>query len=148
MYELPHELPNDLRNNWSFLTIKNKQKSAWSNVFWYIKVCLFWKCIQCTIHWDTMQMSKNFPSDKINGTKNATFILSRAPIHHIFTFNLWFLHELNYKVCLSKTAFGIFQFPFHFVFIKFYIFVQQNAWTVWLIFRFIKKPHTVLLPDL
>ena len=30
--------------------IKNKQKNVWSNVFWYVKVCIFWKCIQYTIH--------------------------------------------------------------------------------------------------
>ena len=33
-------------------------------------------------------MSKEIPSGKINGTKNAPFLLSRAPNHHNFTFNL------------------------------------------------------------
>ena len=28
-----------------------KQKSVWSNIFWYVTVCIFWKCIQYTIHW-------------------------------------------------------------------------------------------------
>ena len=27
-----------------------------SNVFWYVKVCIFWKCIQYTILWDQTQM--------------------------------------------------------------------------------------------
>ena len=54
------------------------------------------------------------------------FFLLRAPTHHSFTFILRFLYELNHKFCLSKTVHGIFHFPFHFVFIKVYIFVQQK----------------------
>ena len=36
----------------AFGNFKNKQKSVRSNVFWYVKVGMFWKCIQYTIHWD------------------------------------------------------------------------------------------------
>ena len=79
-------------------------------------------CIQYTKHWDKTQMLIKFPSDKINGTKNALFVLSRAPTHHVFTFN-----ELKHKVPLSKTVWGILQFRFHVIFIKVYIFVQQNT---------------------
>ena len=72
-------------------------------------------------------MLKIFPSDKINGTKNALFFLLRAPTHLSFTFNMRFLYELKYKVRLSETVCGIFHFRFRFVFVKGYIFVQQNA---------------------
>ena len=75
-------------------------------------------------------MLKKFPSDKINGTKNALFFLSQPPIHHSFTFNLRFLYELEHNVRLSKTVCGVFHFQFCFVFIKVYILVQQNAWTL------------------
>ena len=75
-------------------------------------------------------MLKTLNSEKIHGTKNALFYLSRAPTHHSFTFNLRFLYELKHKVRLSKTVCGIFHFRFRFVFIKVYIFVQQNAWTL------------------
>ena len=74
-------------------------------------------------------MLKKFPSDKINGTKNALFFLSGAPAHRRFTFNLQFLYKLKHKVRLYKTVCGIFHSRFHFVFIKVYIFVHQNAWT-------------------
>ena len=67
-------------------------------------------------------MLKKFLSDKINGTKNALSFLSRAPAHHSF--------DLKHKVRLSKTVCGIAHFRFRFVFIKVYIFVQQNAWTL------------------
>ena len=75
-------------------------------------------------------MLKKFPSDKINGTKNACFFFSRVLAHYSFTFNLRFLYELKHKLCLPKTVYGILHFRFRFVFIKVYIFVQQNAWTL------------------
>ena len=75
-------------------------------------------------------MLKKIPSDKIDGRKNALFCLSRAPTHHSFTFNVLFLYELKHMVRLSKTVCGIFHFQFRSVFIKDYIFVQQNVWTL------------------
>ena len=75
-------------------------------------------------------MLKKIPSDKINGTKNALSFLSQALTHHSFTFNLRFLYELKHKVRLSKTVRGILDFRLRSVFIKVYIFVQQNAWTL------------------
>ena len=106
-----------------------------------------------TLYIEIKHILKKFPSNKINGTENALFFLSRAPTHHSFTFNLRFLYELKHKVRLSKTVFGIFHFRFRFVFIKVYIFVQQNVWTLWLYnvitpfkMKIIEKPHTVLLP--
>ena len=59
----------------AFDDFKNNKKFVWSNVFWYLKACIFWKCIQYTIHWDKMQMLKKYPSDKINATKSALFFL-------------------------------------------------------------------------
>ena len=47
-------------------------------------------------------MLKKLPLDKVNGTKNALSFLSRAPADHSFTFDSRFLHELKYKVRLSK----------------------------------------------
>ena len=78
----------------------------------------------------------------------------RAPTYHSFTFNLQFVNELKYKVRLSKTVCGIFHFRFCFVFIKVYIFVQQQVWALSLYnvkipfkIKIIQKPHTVLLPE-
>ena len=39
---------------------KSKQQSVWSNVFWYIQVCIFCKLSQYTIYWDKTKMLKNF----------------------------------------------------------------------------------------
>ena len=47
-------------------------------------------------------MLKEFPSDKINGTKNSLVFLLQAPTHHSFTFNLIsFQNENNRKVTHS-----------------------------------------------
>ena len=73
-------------------------------------------------------MLKKFPSDKLNGTKNAPFFIPRDPTHHSFTFNLRFLCEMKHKVHLFKTVREMFHFRFCFVFIKIYTFAQQNAW--------------------
>ena len=105
-----------------------KQKNVWSNVFWYVKVCIFWKCIQYTINWDKTQIFKKFTLDKINYTKNALFFLSQAPIHHNFTFNLCFLYELKNKVRLSKTMCGIFHCWFRFVLINKCIFLFDKIY--------------------
>ena len=41
------------------LTIsKTSNKSVRRNVFWYAKVCIFWRCIQYTIHGDKTQIFK------------------------------------------------------------------------------------------
>ena len=63
---------------------KNKQKSEWSNVsFWYVKVFIFWKCIQHTIHWDKAQMLK----------KNSVRQYKR---HCLLALTLFFFRELEF----------------------------------------------------
>ena len=89
--------------------LKTSNNSVWSIIFWYVELCIFWNCIQYTTHWDKTQILKKFPSDKINGTKNALFFL-RAPNDHSFIFNLQFLYEMKHMLCLSKKC--VCEFPF------------------------------------
>ena len=125
-----------LRIHWRLLAIlKTRNKSVWSNVFWYVKVDIFWKFIQYTILWDKAQMLKKFPLDKMNGTKNALFFLSRALTHNSFTVTLRFLYELKHKVPLSKMygGFSFFHFvsfllKFIFLFKKMIFKLQQEVW--------------------
>ena len=84
------------------------------------------------IHWDARQILRRSHSYIINGTKTAIFFLPRALTQHTFTFYSQFLFEIKHKVRLSKTESGIVHFWFCFVFIKVYIFLRQNAWTLWL----------------
>ena len=47
-----------------------------------------------TLYIEKKPNAKNFSSDKINGKKNGLFVLSQAPTHCSFTFNLQSLYEL------------------------------------------------------
>ena len=126
---LPHlsSKQNYLRIHWRLLTILKTSKKVYEVMYFDTqKVYIFWKFVHYTIHWHETQMLKAFPLDKINGTKNAFFFLSRTPADHRFTFNLWFLYGLKYKVCLSKNV------RFRFVFIKVSIFFSIKNRTLWL----------------
>ena len=106
-----------LRIHWRLSSIlKTSNKSVWNNIFWYVKVCIFWKCIQYTINWDKTQMLKKFPLDKINGTKNTLFFLLQAQTHHSFTYNLRIFYKLKRRFHLSKT---VWNFPFSILFFFF-----------------------------
>ena len=125
-----------LRIPWKLSTIlKTSNKSVWSNLFQYVKVYIFWKFIQYTIHSDETEILKKNSSghnklyEKCIHPCNASF----RKLHLInFTFNLQFLQELKHMAHISKNVCWIFQFRFHLIFIKFYIFVQQKTWTLWL----------------
>ena len=110
-----------------FNDFKNKQKSEWSNVF-DMQKRVYSESVFNTLYIEI----KNKFLDKIIGSKKAVFFLSRTPTYHSFSFNLRFLYELKHNICLSKTVCGIFRFRFRFVFIKGYIFIQQNARFLWL----------------
>ena len=111
----------------AFDDFKNKKNSAWSNVFWYVKVCILWKCIQYNIHSDIKHKCQKFPSGKVNGVKSALFYYLQTWSHHSFTFNLWLFDELKNKVCLIKTVVGIFNFWSGCAFIKVYIFCSTKC---------------------
>ena len=126
------ELLKCLRIHWSLSTIlKTSNKSVWSNVFWYIKVYIFMKFIQYTIHWDETWMLKNFFQQNKH-YKKCTLFLSRVPTHHSFTINSHLLYELRHKVHLSKTVCGIFHFLFRLVFIKFIFIFDKKHGLFWL----------------
>ena len=122
-----------LRIQWRLSAIfKRSNKSVWSNIFWYIKGCILWNCIQYTIHWDKSQTLKNFPSDKINGTKLPSFFLCKLRLITVLLLICDSYMSWSTKFVSLKLKCGIFHFRFRFVFIKVYTFVQQNALTLWL----------------
>ena len=127
-----------LRIRWRLSTIlKTSKKSVWSNVFWYVKVCIFWKCIQHTIHWDKTQMLKTFPSEKINGTQTAFFFFYELQLITVLflicnSYMSWSTRFVSKSVC------GIFHFRFRFVFIKAYIFFS----TKWMDFLILKRHNS------
>ena len=120
-----------LRIHWRLSTIVKTKKEYEVIFFWYVKVCIFWKWIQYTIHWDkSTNVNKNSFRQNKQYIECCFFFCELQLIS--FTFNLWLLYELKLKVSLSKTVCGILHFLFHLIFIVVYIFAQQNAWTLWL----------------
>ena len=96
------------------IILKTRKKSVPSNVFLCVEVCIFWNCIQYTIHWDKTQMLKKAAPHKINGLKTALLFLSRVP-----TLDLQFLYELKQKVCLCVgfCIFNVILFFLKFIFL-------------------------------
>ena len=108
---------------------KNKQPKCTGWCFLKWKSIYIFESLFNTLYLEIKQTLKNsFWTNK----RCKKILLSRAPTHHSFAFNFRFLDELKNKVRLSKTVCGIFHFRFRFVFIKLYIFLQQNVWTLWL----------------
>ena len=68
----------------AFGDFKNKQKSAWNNVFGYVEACIFWKFIQYSRHWDKMQVLQKFPLGKINVEKIHSFFFCEPQFSTVF----------------------------------------------------------------
>ena len=111
---------NVLRIYWRLST--NLKATKKCNVFWYVTVCIFWNVFNVYSIGYTLRQNTNVETISFGQNKwykkMPFFFLSRAPTHHSFTFNLWFLYDLNSKFCLSKDVGGTFYFQFHFVFIN------------------------------
>ena len=136
-----------LRIHWRLSVILKTSKKVF---FWYLKLNIFWKHIQYIIHWAKTQMLQKFPSGKRNGTKYALVFLPRAPSHHSFTFNFWFLYEPKHKVRLRGEFSILISFRFYW---SLYfcstkctdsLTLKHDSFQI----KTLEKPHTVLLLNL
>ena len=87
-----------------------------------------------TLRWWHIEMKhieKRFFRQKMNGTKILSFLFHELQLTTVLLLicNSYMNWSTRF-VYLFKTLSGIFHFRFRFVFIKVYIFVQQNAWTL------------------
>ena len=106
----------------AFDDFKNKQKSVWSNVFWYVKVCIFWKCIQYTIHWDKIQMLKTTPSDKKTVQKVPSILFRELQLIIVLllicdSYMSWSTRFVSPKLCLGFSIFDSFSFLLKIIFL-------------------------------
>ena len=108
-----------------FTILKTSKKDVWSNDFWYVKVYIFWKLMQYTIHWDKTQTLKKFPSDKINAAKTALFFFRELQLITVLLLIRRSTRFIFLRLCL-----GLSHFRFRFIFIAVYIFVQQKELTL------------------
>ena len=102
------------RIHWRLLTIlQTSSESVWSNVFWCVKVCVFWNCIQYTIHSDKTKILKKFPLDKINGTKNTRFYLLLLLYDSYMSWRFFF----SLKLCVGfSSSVSVYSLNFIFLF--------------------------------
>ena len=78
-----------------FEDFKTSSKIVWSNIFWYVKVFIFWKFIQYTI-----------PSDKVNSTKNTLFFFRELQLVTVLllirnSYMSWSTRFISLKVCVG-----------------------------------------------
>ena len=105
-----------LRLHWRFSTIlETSRKSVWSSVFWYVKVCIFWICIQYTIHWDKTQILKKLLTDKINEKKCPLFFFFELQLMAVLLliyhpYMSWNKRFFSLKLCVGISI----SIPFHF----------------------------------
>ena len=97
-----------------------------------VRLFYMWRYIYSESLFNTLSIEikpkccKKSPLDKTNFTKIESSNSSQ------FFLNSRFLYELKHKIRFSKSMCGIFHYPFHLVFVKVYIFVQQTPWILWL----------------
>ena len=118
-----HKNRKAVRVQWRLSTIlKISNKIVWSNVFWYLKVCIFWKWSRYTIHWYKTQILKNFLSDKINGTKNVFFFLCELQLIIVSllicdSYICWSSRFVFLKLCVGFIIFDSVSFLLKFIFL-------------------------------
>ena len=75
----------DLGICWGLSTIlKTSNKILWNNVFWRLKVYIFWKFIQYTIHWNKAQIVKKIPFKQNKRSKKWTLLFLWAAAHQFY----------------------------------------------------------------
>ena len=113
----PKTIP--LRIRWRLSTIlKTSKKSVWSNVFWYVKVCIFWKCIQHAIYWDKRQTLKRYKRYK----KMPSFFLRKFQLVTILlsicdSYMSWCTIFVSLKLCVEFSIFSSISFLIKFMFL-------------------------------
>ena len=137
----------------AFDDFKNNQKGVKSNIFWYRKVCISWMYIQYTIDWGKSKTLKKVPSDKINGTKIASFFFREFQLITVLllicnSYINWSTRFASLKLCIGFSIFHCVSFLLRFIF----LFNKMHGLfdNVIIIFKIKtpEKPHTVWLPDL
>ena len=106
-----------------FKDFNNKQKSLWSNVFWYVKVCIFWHCIQYTIHWDkTETLKKIFFGQNKQYKKMLSFFFSRLQLITVLllvcdSYKSWSTRFVSLRLSVGFSIFDSFLFLLKFLFL-------------------------------
>ena len=114
----------DLRIHWRLSTILKSSKKVYEvNVFWYVKVYMFWKCIQYIIHWDKTQTLKKFLwTGQNKGYKNALFFFCELQLITVLLlicnyYMSWNTKFVSLKLCVGFSIFDSVPFLLKFIFL-------------------------------
>ena len=117
----------------AFDDFKNRQKSVSSNVFWYAKVCIFWKCIQYIIHWDKTQTLKRvlFGQNK-RYKKCSLFLFPKLQLLRVLLFICdscvsWSTRFVSPKLCVGFSIFHSVLFLFKFILKFIFLFNKMHG---------------------
>ena len=92
------------------------------NIIWYLKVCIFWKCIQYNIHWDKTQMLKKFFRTKQMVQIIHSFFFCKLKLIIVLllicdSHMSWSARFASLKLCVRFSIFGSFSFLLKFIFL-------------------------------
>ena len=113
--------------HWRFSTILKASKKVYEVMFLICKVCISWKYIHYTIHWDKTSV-KEIRSDKISGTKNALITVLFLICDSYMS---WSTRFVSLKLCVGFSFFNSVPFllKFRFLFKKMHgLFDYKTSW--------------------
>ena len=109
---------SSLRIYWRLLMmLKTSNKSVWSDDFWYLKVCIFWKCIRYTIHWDKTQMLKKIRYEKFPSCFFRELQLITVLLLICASYMSWSTRSVSRKLCVGFSIFDSVLFLLKLVFL-------------------------------
>ena len=99
-----------------------QQKCMKQGFFWYIKVCLFWKCIQYTIHLDKTQILKKPLRTKQTVQKMLSFSFRRLQLIAILllicdSYMSWSTRFVSLNLCVGFSIFDSVSLLLNFIFL-------------------------------
>ena len=93
------------------MNLKTSNKSVWSNGFWYVKLCIFWKSFQYTINWDETNIKKIFFGQNKLCKKCPLFYLAISNSSQVLfliysSYKGWSTRFTSLKLCLGFSIFN------------------------------------------
>ena len=125
--------------HWNLSTIlKTSNKSVGSNVFWYVKVYIFWNIIQYTMYWDNTQMCNFRQNKRYKGCTRFYCVSSNWSV-------LLLICDPYMSWCTKFVWHFSFSIPSRFYWSLYFCSTKSMASLILIPFkiRIIKKPHTV-----
>ena len=109
--------------HWRFSTILNTRKKVYDIMFfWYVKVCILWKCDQYFVHWHKTEMLKNFLQKKQAVQKMPSFFFREIQLITVLLlicnyYISWRTKFVSLKLLVGFSIFDTMSFLLKFIFL-------------------------------